>query len=308
VRRKWLAVIVGVTVTALAGTYSILLFWENAGPAPQSAPQGSPIDSGLLHVHYSPRPNFLQDLVRIYRQHAGLACLIAGRADLNRVREAARQHPDVIVPFAWIELDDDDDIGQIDRAHASGFTGLKIHSPSKDYDDPTYFAAFARAEHHGLMVLLHTGISFRPADQVARHRGSAARMQPIYLDTLARAFPRLVLVGAHLGNPWYAEAAEVARVNPNVYFDLSGTSLLKHRDDLAIFRKYLWWGQGEQALLMRNIPHAFEKLVFGSDGDPLELQRNINDYTRLFDAVQVPDEMRRKVLATTMLRHLRLGP
>ena len=40
---------------------------------------------------------------------------------------------------------------------------------------------------------------------------SSARMRPIYLNTIARAFPDLKIIGAHLGNPWYQEAAEVAR-------------------------------------------------------------------------------------------------
>ena len=37
-----------------------------------------------------------------------------------------------------------------------------------------------------------------------------ARMCPSYLHTIARAFPNLIIQGAHLGNPWYDEAAEVA--------------------------------------------------------------------------------------------------
>lgn len=52
-------------------------------------------------------------------------------------------------------------------------------------------------------------------------------MRPIYLDTIARAFPDLKIIGAHLGNPWYQEAAEVARWNPNVFFDLTGSTLKK---------------------------------------------------------------------------------
>jgi uncharacterized protein len=154
--------------------------------------------------------------------------------------------------FLWIDLDDSDVIEQIDRAQAAGFKGLKIHSPLKNYNDPSYFPTFARAERYHLTTLLHTGISFRPNDKVPRLKGSFARMRPMYLDTLARAFPELTLIGAHLGNPWYDEAAEAAGWNPNLYFDLTGSSLIKRKDDLAIFRKYFWRAR------KRADPHAGE--------------------------------------------------
>jgi hypothetical protein len=59
----------------------------------------------------------------------------------------------------------------------------------------------------------------------------------MYLDTLAREFPDLTLVGAHLGNPWYDEAAEAARWNPNLYFDMTGSTLVKKGANLAFFRQ-----------------------------------------------------------------------
>jgi predicted TIM-barrel fold metal-dependent hydrolase len=44
-----------------------------------------------------------------------------------------------------------------------------------------------------------------------------ARMRPSFLHTIARSFPRLRIQGAHLGNPWYDEAAEVARWEKHVF-------------------------------------------------------------------------------------------
>jgi len=44
------------------------------------------------------------------------------------------------------------------------------------------------------------------------------------LDLIARHWPTLTVIGAHLGNPDYAEAGEVARWNFNLYFDLTGSS------------------------------------------------------------------------------------
>lgn len=260
------------------------------------------------HIHYEDRPNFFADLARVYRQHKAVACLSAQREHFDKLAAAAKQYPDVIIPFLWTDLDDGDVIEQIDRAHAAGFKGLKIHSPLKNYDDPSYFPAFARAERYRLVTLLHTGISSRPNDKIPRLKGSMARMRPMYLDTLARAFPELTLIGAHLGNPWYDEAAEVARWNPNVFFDLTGSSLLKKQDELAVFRKYFWWGQTSgNAHMPENTPHAFEKLVFGTDEDPQELEKVIAQYTRMLEACQVPAAVRRKVFAETMTRLLGLN-
>ncbi|MBI3650729.1 MAG: amidohydrolase family protein [Acidobacteria bacterium] len=260
------------------------------------------------HLHYEDRPNFFEDLVRVYRKNNAVACVLAGREDFDKLKAAAKQYPDVVIPFLWIELDDSDVLDQIDRAHLAGFKGLKIHSPLKNYDDPSYFPIFARAERYHLVALLHTGISFRPANKVPSLKGSMARMRPMYLDTLARAFPELILIGAHLGNPWYDEAAEVARWNPNVFFDLTGSSMTKKKDDLSVFRKYLWWGQSSsQAHMPENTPNAFEKLVFGTDEDPKDLEKIIAQYNQMLDACQVPEAVRRKIFAETMARILGLG-
>ena len=260
------------------------------------------------HIHWDDRANFVEDLVRIYRKNNAVACLSAQREEFDALKAAAKKHPDVIIPFYWIDLDDSDVIEQIDRAHAAGFKGLKIHSPLKNYDDPSYYPAFARAERYRLVALLHTGISSRDNNKIPRLKGSMARMRPMYLDTLARAFPELTLIGAHFGNPWYDEAAEAARWNPNLYFDLTGSSLIKKKDELAVFKKYLWWGQTSgQEHMPVGTPHAFEKLVFGTDEDPLELEKLIAQYNRLLDACAVPEPVRRKVFAETMIRILGLG-
>ncbi len=257
------------------------------------------------HVHWQNSPGFADQLADTYRKLGAVACLSAQREHFPALRDAAKKHAGVIVPYLWIDLDDADVLAQIDLAHASGWKGLKIHSPLKNYDDPSYFPAFARMERHRLVALLHTGISFRPADKVPRLKGSAARMRPMYLDTLARAYPELTIVGAHLGNPWYDEAAEVARWNPNVYFDVTGSSLIKKYDELNVFRKYLWWGTTAGAAHMpKDTPHAFEKLVFGTDNDPLDV--SIDRYTKLLDACQVPEPVRRKVFAETMIKLLGL--
>ena len=258
-----------------------------------------------IHIHWNERPDFVPKLVEMYTKHNALACLSARPEHFAALLDAAKKHPSVISPILWIDLDDANVLTDVDKAHAAGFRGVKIHSPEKNYDDASYFPVFARLERYRMMALLHTGISFRPADKVPRVKGSVARMRPMYLDTLARAFPEMNIVGAHLGNPFYDEAAEVARWNPNVWFDVTGSTLIKKSDELAVFKKYLWWGlTSGQAHMPKDTPHAFEKLVFGTDNDPLDVV--IDRHNKLFDACQVPAEVRKKVFQSTASRLLRI--
>src|SRR5699024_1074017 len=41
------------------------------------------------------------------------------------------------------------------------------------------------------------------------------------LDPIARAFPDLKIIIAHMGHPWVGECISVVRKNPNMYMDLS---------------------------------------------------------------------------------------
>ncbi len=272
------------------------------GPGRQEGPRI--ID---LHMHYSPRENFFEDLDRVYRPLRARACVNGFLRELPALVEGARRFPETVVPFGRISLDDPDVLDQVEAFRKAGFRGIKIHSPEKNYDDPSYFPVYARAEEHRMVLLLHTGISARRDPDVPSRRGSMARMRPMYLDTVARAFPKLALVGAHLGNPWYDEAAETARWNPNLFYDVTGSTLQKKAGNLALFKDYFWWKPDPSSPHMpKDAVNAFEKLVFGTDEDPLKLQENIDRYTKLLDACGVPPESRRKIFHETARRILRL--
>ena len=45
--------------------------------------------------------------------------------------------------------------------------------------------------------------------------------RPIYLDEVALAFPELVILGCHLGQPWHEEMMVLAWKHPNVYIETS---------------------------------------------------------------------------------------
>ena len=100
-----------------------------------------------------------------------------------------------------------------------------------------------RAEQLGLPILTHA----------AFHSISITRMEwanPLLYDPVAREFPNLKIVLAHIGLPWFHDAMVMVRKHENVYADVSP----------AFHRGWLY-----QALAMFQEFDVSEKLLFGSD-------------------------------------------
>jgi predicted TIM-barrel fold metal-dependent hydrolase len=179
----------------------------------------------------------------------------------------------VIIPYGHVSVDNPKVIQEIQTFADAGFRGVKMHTPKYNWDDFGYFPIYDKLQSLRLVVLFHTGIVSGDSDEPEPF--SMARMRPSFLHTIARSFPKLVIQGAHLGNPCYDEAAEAARWEKYLYFDLTGSSLLKKAKNLAVFKDYLWW-EGPTAHSSPDAVYAFEKLVFGTDEAP---ERNANRRT-----------------------------
>jgi predicted TIM-barrel fold metal-dependent hydrolase len=253
------------------------------------------------HHHFDSAPGYLDRLVSIYRPRNAMACVLTRSQHLETVRGAAQKHPDVIIPYGQINVDDVSAVREIRQFAAAGFKGIKMHTPRHNWDDFSYFPIYEVIQSLGLVALFHTGIVSGSSDDP--EPSSMARMRPAFLHTIARSFPRLVIQGAHLGNPWYEEAAEAARWEKNLYFDLTGSSLLKKSNNLAVFRDYLWW-EGPSLHSSKDAVYAFEKLVFGTDEPPENLDAVMLQFERMLDACKVPEASRRLIYGGTMARHL----
>lgn len=208
------------------------------------------------HAHLETEPEYAEALLRTCDRLGIERVCISGlgsafeMADNDAVEQAVRQHPDRFVGFRYLRLGRHP-VQDVDLAAEGGFRGLKFTVPLRPYDDEAYFPVYERAQQYELPCLFHAGIvttkRFLPGV-------SSARMRPVHLDTIAHEFPRLKLICAHLGMPWYEEAAAVARILPNVYVDLSGAPLgWRAQKDAAFFR----------ALFYR--PDAWSKVIWGSD-------------------------------------------
>jgi uncharacterized protein len=255
------------------------------------------------HLHYIDRADFFEKLVRTYRPRNAMACVLTPYRHYEAVRKAAAEYPDVVIPYGEIKVDDPEVMAQIDAMAAAGARGIKMHSPRHNWDDFSYFQIYQKLQDRNLIALFHTGIIAGESDEP--ELSSIARQRPGYLHTVARAFPRLRIQGAHLGNPWYEEAAEIARWEKNLLFDLTGSSLLKKEKNLAVFKEYLWW-EGPTLHSAPDAVYAFEKLVFGTDEEPDAIDNMLGRYEAMLTACGVPEASRRKIYGETMARILGL--
>lgn len=263
------------------------------------------------HVHYNGDPAFLEKLVARLDAVQGLAFLLVKPEDMESAKAGIAKHPNRLIGFGQINLDDPRALDLVDQMHAAGFRGLgELTSTLKNYDDRGYWPIYARAEQYGMILLFHTGIVNRPDPSIPSDI-SVDRMRPTTLDGIARRFPKLTIIGAHLGNPDYAWAAEIARWNPNLYFDLSGSSLIKKQQDYTFFKSIFWWSGVVSPHTPKDNSNAFEKLVFGSDvfnGEIEEFDRQLDRYHRMLDACGVPPESQAKIFAGTLWSILNRKP
>ena len=252
-----------------------------------------------IHAHYpkAEQPDFPARLVELLPK-AGIdkICLFSsgemlGHSPNSTILAAARQYPEKIIPFALVELGDDGP-DCVDRYAAEGFRGFKISNPRASYDDDAYFPVYERMQRTGLPLLAHTGIlkSFEPP---AGRKVSSNWMRPICLDAVLRSFPRLNIIGAHLGAPWHDEASMMARIHPNYYLDLTGAWWGGWRVNKTpeFFRSQFFW-EG-----------AWDKVLFGTDILALrELLPSKEFHDQMMAQIGLPKETMEKIYGGTAAR------
>jgi uncharacterized protein len=248
------------------------------------------------HTHYEAADKWEKSFLSVYAAHNAMACVLVDMKDLDRGIAFAKAHPDRVIPYAAIDIDSPTVTQDIQKVHGMGFRGLGELFATRqwNYDDPRYDPIWTLAQELKMPVAPHTGILAN---------GMMARMRPSFLATIASRFPKLVVHSAHFGNPWYDEAGEATRRNNNLFFDLSGSSLIKKEDDPAYWKQFLWWTPhlGKAHMPADAMP-AFEKILFATDEPPEAFEENIRRFNKMLDACGVPEETRAKSYGLTMAR------
>lgn len=164
------------------------------------------------------------------------------------VADYVRRHPEKLIGVAGI---DPTNIGEaladIRTAREQyGFTAITVSPAAQDFHpaDSRAMQVFGEAARLKMPVFIHQGF----------HSLAASKMEfarPALLDEVAREFPGLKLVIAHMGYPWVEECIVLLGKHENVLADVSGLS------------QRPW--QAYNALLSAYQYGVMDKLLFGSD-------------------------------------------
>lgn len=206
-----------------------------------------------------------------------------------------RTHPGRLIGFAGVDLTfPRAAIAEVRRTKSDlGLAGVALAPAAQDFH-PSSGAAmqfYAEAAGLGLPVLFHTGVFTTASTKLEYAR-------PVLLDEVAREFPDLRIVIAHLGYPWMHETIVLLAKHANVYAEISG--LLAQP-----------W-QAYQALLSAWQMGVISKLLFGSgfpNGSPaqcIEELYGINHLCQGTNLPPIPREQLRGIVERDALTALRI--
>ena len=250
------------------------------------------------HIHYRGTDEWEKSFTEVFSAHKAMGCVLVRMDDLERGIIFAKAHPDLVIPYAAIDIDSPTVTDDIRKAKNMGYKGLGELFATKgwNYDNPKYDSIWILAEQFRMPIAPHTGI---------HARGNFAGMRPAFVASIAERHRDLIIHAAHFGNPWYEEAAEGARLNPNLYFDISGSSLIKKEHEPELWGKYLWWTPhlGKPHVGAGAGP-AWEHILFATDEIAAEenLVQNIIRFNKMLDANNVPEETRINMYGRTIAR------
>ena len=250
-----------------------------------------------IHHHYRPSvKNFVDTLIRDM-DAAGVhkVCLFTSRPNYGEQenrdwKRMFKDYSDRVIGFGTVSpgRTPENRPEAVDEYYSKGFKGLKFIRPTKRYDHDDFLVYYEKAEDYGMPVLFHTGVIARKSVD-EREDVSSAYMRPVYLDRIARWCPRLRIVAAHMGDPWFSEAYNTSQKNPLLWLDISGKGIwLKAK----AIREHLW---------IRLRP---EKLVFGLDEPSSQYARLIHAWDTIFYEMGLNQKQRDMIFGETAARIL----
>ena len=155
--------------------------------------------------------------------------------------------PARLIGFGAVDPSEGSAIDELERMKTDlGLVGCKLGPIYQNVDPlgPDFLRVCEALERLELPMLIHQGTTFARA-------GSLLLARPILLDEIALRYPKLKIVIAHIGHPWFDEAIAVVRRHPHVYADISG----------LVTRRWLLY----QALVSAIEYRVEHKLLFGTD-------------------------------------------
>jgi uncharacterized protein len=163
------------------------------------------------------------------------------------VSDYVNRFPQKLIGFAGIDPTDVDACKEVHSVkNELRLRGVTLSPANQDFHpaDSRAMRVYAAAEELGMPVLMHPGSPFTLQSKMEYGR-------PVFLDEVARAFPKLRLIIAQLGHPWIDETICLLGKHANIFADVSG--LLPRP-----------W-QAYNAMVSAYQYGVIDKLLFGSD-------------------------------------------
>lgn len=215
----------------------------------------------------------------------------------ERIAAYARAHPARVFGFAGIDPSNPREaLDEIARCRDElGLVGVAVAPPAQNFhpSDSRAMRVYAKAVEQGMPVLFHAGIRVGPETRLDYAR-------PFLLDEVAREFPEMRMIVAHMGLPWVDETLFLLAKHDHVHAEISG--LLRHP-----------W-QAYQSLSSAHEQGVMDKLLFGS-GFPfstpaqcIEALFSINQQCQGTNLPVVPRDQLRAILHRDALQVMGLSP
>ncbi|TLS52384.1 amidohydrolase [Paenibacillus antri] len=176
--------------------------------------------------------------------------------------------PTRLFGFASVDPNDPNAVSDFETAvRELGLKGLKLGPIYQNFypDRPEHFPLYAKAEELNVPILWHQGTSFVP-------EGYLDASRPAMLDPIARTFPRLKMIVAHMGHPWVDECISLVRKHPNLYMDLSALAS----------RPWQYYN----ALVSATEYGVTDKILFGSDYPFFTTRQTVDALQRVDDLAE----------------------
>ncbi|HXV71500.1 MAG TPA: amidohydrolase family protein [Acidimicrobiia bacterium] len=242
----------------------------------------------------------IDEIASYYRERNLMAVVFAVDSGLTTnqpripngfVLDKARQHPDVLIPFASIDpRRGKEGIAEAKELLRDGSVrGFKFHPNIQQFhpNDPEAYPLYQMIEESGVVALFHTGHSGIGAGLPG---GGGIRLKygnPMAIDDVAVDFPGMSIVMAHPSFPWQDEALSVAMHKPQVSIDLSGWAPKRFPQSLV-------------AAISRSLSG---QALFGSDYPLITPERWLGE----FGEIDVEPSVRDAILKGNAVRLLGLG-
>ena len=200
------------------------------------------------------------------------------------VAEYVRRDPSRLIGFCSVNPKRQNAAQLLTEArHELGLKGLKL-APIYQLFDPTSadcYPLYAKAEELQMPIMWHQGTSYIRV-------GPLDLSNPVMIDPVARRFPDLKMIIAHMGHPWFAEMACVVRKHPNVYTDISA----------LVSRPWQFW----QAMACAMEYGVTQKILLGTDfpffdcNQTIAALRNINAVVEGTALPRIPEKVIEEII------------